>query len=548
MRALLGKYGLALVLVWVYLYSFPYFAKIQHANELPRVYLTMAIADEGTLAIDTGVKRWGVTADVSVAYGHSFSNKAPGSSFLAVPGYYALKGVNALFGRGEPSLAEITWVCRVTAAIIPNLLFLILLFRFLTWFVRRYDGPAEESGEDSGGPAPTRAWQQRDAVRLAVCGYGLGSLALVYAIQFMANQLSAVCIGTAYILSVWVLEDDRDPRLLWLAGLAAGCALLVDYQAVFAGVPLAVYLLVKLGRERRYKHLAFAVLGAVPPIVALLLYHNECFGSPLKTGYDFSQTFAHFHQKGFLGITRLRWEAFYGATFLPENGLYIFCPMLLLAFYGWYLMVRRRLYWQLFITLSTFIIYLAFISSINFWRGGWQVGPRYITAMLPFVMVPVAVALSYMSRHFALRGLAVALVATGIVIYAVSAALFPHFPERFDNPLYELVWQLLVDDRAPYNLGYALGLRGLSSLVPLFVVLSGALVWLALGPSPGLSADGGDARGGVVGALRRRLAHWRSALIGALGAVGILASYSLFDGAGREAVRAYRFVIRVFPT
>lgn len=518
MRAFLRRYGLGLAFVWLYLYSFPYFPEIRSANELPRVYLTMAMVEQGSFAIDAGVARWGRTADVSRAHGHYYSNKAPGSSMLAIPGYLALRGVNALFGRGEPTLGEMFWVSRVTTGVIPTLLFLCLLARFLARFSRR----------DKFG---------RDGMRMALVGYGLGSMALLYSVLFIAHQLSAVCIGIAYILSVWVVEDRRDPRLLWLVGLAAGCAPLVDYQAAFAGVPLAVYLVVHLVRAQRYKHLAFAVLGSLPPIALLLSYHQACFQSPFKTGYDYSQTFAHFHQKGFLGITEFRWEAFYGSTFEPDNGLFLFCPMLLLAFVGWYLMFRRRQYWHAGITLSVFVIYLAFISSINFWRGGWQVGPRYVTVMLPFLMVPITVALTAMSQDWRSRAVALALVMVGVVVYALSAAIFPHFPEKFGNPLFEVTFRLIRDGHVGYNLGYLCGLRGVASLIPMFAVLGAVLVWMARGPNSGDDLGIGD-----------RLRHYRAAFYGLIGAELLLALYSSFDGGGRAAERAYRWITTVFPT
>lgn len=543
MRALFGKYGLALAIVWVYVYSFPYFAKIRHANELPRVYLTKAIVDEGTLTIDSGVKRWGKTVDVSRAYGRYFSNKAPGSSFLAAPGYLALKAFNGLLGRGEPTLVEMVWVCRITSGVIPTLLFLMLMVRFLTRMSRAYEESESESEPDAEITGSGTCVLRNDAARMALCGYALGSLALIYSIQFMAHQLSAICIGTAYILSVWVIEDGRDPRLMWLAGLAAGCAPLVDYQAAFAGVPLAVYLLVKLGGARRFKHLAFAVLGAIPPIFALLAYHNKCFHSPFKTGYDFSQTFAHFHQKGFLGITELRWEAFYGSTFEPDNGLFLLCPMLLLAFVGWYFMARRRMYWHLGITASVFVIYLAFISSINFWRGGWQVGPRYVTAMLPFVMVPVTVALTVMVKDWRWRGVALGMIVSGIVIYTLTGAVFPHFPEKFANPIYEVTLRLIGDGYAPYNLGYAVGLRGALSLVPLVLILAALLAWLALGPRARVPEAGGDDPARAVVWHR-----WRSVALGVAVAGALLALYSLFDDGGRPAARAYKYLTTLFPS
>ena len=92
---------------------------------LPRVYLVMALADGG-VAIDEGVARWGSTVDVSPSRGHQYSNKAPGSSTLAVPAYVALRGATHLLAGREPTLGEMVWACRLWTGAIPTLLFLWL--------------------------------------------------------------------------------------------------------------------------------------------------------------------------------------------------------------------------------------------------------------------------------------------------------------------------------------------------------------------------------------------------------------------------------------
>lgn len=502
-----------MAIAWLYLYSFPYFPEIHSANELPRVYLTWAMVEEGTFAIDTPAQRWGATADVSPAHGRLYSNKAPGSSMLAVPAYLALSGVTRALGRA-PTLAEMMWTCRVFTGVVPTLLFLVLLGRFL----RRFTGDAPGRADDAPG---------EDGRRLALAGYALGTMAMSYSVLFIAHQLSAVCIATAYVLIVQVVEDGRDPRWLLAAGAAAGAAPLVDYQAAFAGVPLAVYLCWKLlaAPPRRLVPVLYAIAGAIVPIALLLFYHWKAFGSPLKTGYDFSQTFAHFHQQGFLGMTELRWAAFVGSTVAPDNGLFFFSPMLLLAIPGWFVMARRGQRAHVAITLSVAVIYLLFISSINFWRGGWQMGPRYVTAMLPFLMVPVAAALGAASQRWPARGAAVALVIVGVVIYGLSCALFPHFPEKFANPLYELVLRLLGDGLAPYSLGWLLGLRGALALAPYLVVLAGVIAYVAC-PTR---------------------ASWKSALLGVAGAAVILIAYGAAPRGGQAAERAYAWVKTTFP-
>ena len=534
-----------LAIAGLYLYSFPYFPGLQSANELPRVYLTQAMVEEGRFAIDSGVSRWGSTADVSRAHGQYYSNKAPGSSMLAIPPYMVLRAVKRAQGS-EPTLAEMMWVSRISTGVVPTLLFLVLLAAFLARFT-----------------------DSRDARRIAVVGYALGSMAMVYSVLFIAHQLSAVCIGTAYILGVRVVEDRRDSRLMLAAGFAAGCAPLVDYQAAFAGVPLAIYLIWSLvirppsgrpgraigrpppprkvdlrrgrgdrlgghlsGRRpggdlarRRPGALALAVLGSIPPVVLLLWYHQQAFGSPFATGYDYSQTFAHFHQKGFLGITELRWEAFHSSTVGSNNGLFTFCPLLILAIPGWILMARRRLHAQLALTASVVVIYLLFLSSINFWRGGWQIGPRYITAMLPFMMVPVTVAVDAACRRSATRALVLALMVVGIAVYTLTSAMFPYFPEKFSNPLYEVTLGLIADGHAPWNLGWIFGLRGTASLIPLLAILAAVLGFTAV----------------------PRRALWRSGLLGLAGGVAIVGLYRFMPDGGPAAANAYQWITSIMP-
>jgi hypothetical protein len=136
----------------------------------------------------------------------------------------------------------------VWTGVIPTVLFLALLARFLARFA-----PAE---------APRR---------LTLVAYGLGSMAMVYSVLFIAHQLSAVCIGAAWILAVGVVDDGGATAGCSGAGLAGRRAPLVDYQAAFAGVPVAIYIAVRLWQTRRgWAPVAWAVAGAIGPIAILL--------------------------------------------------------------------------------------------------------------------------------------------------------------------------------------------------------------------------------------------------------------------------------------
>jgi hypothetical protein len=369
-KAGIARHGWLAAIAVAYLYVVPYFPRIHSANELPRAYLVQAIVDDHTFAIDGGVARWGATADVSPSGGHQYSNKAPGSSWLAVPAYAAVRALG-----GAPSLGETIWLCRVVAGIAPMIAFLWLVWGFLARFA----------------PDP--------GVRtLVVIAYAFGSLAMTYSILFYSHQLGAICIASAWILALDVADGRRAGAAMIAAGVLAGAAPLVDYQAVFAAVPVAIHVLVKLPRGHRVRAVALATAGAAPPIAGLLAYHAACFGSPWRTGYAASTTFAIYHQQGLLGITALRGEAFWGSLFRPDNGLVFLSPWWLLAVPGGVALWRAGERAIVIVAVAIAVIYVAFISSINFWRGGWEVGPRYIAAMLPFLLPLVAAAVQAWAR------------------------------------------------------------------------------------------------------------------------------------------------------
>src|SRR5262249_39053941 len=196
--------------------------------------------------------------------------------------------------------ATTLWLCRVWTGAVPTLLFLWLLWRFLARWAPR---------------AETR--------RLVIVAYGLGSLAMTYSVLFIAHQLSAVCIATAWIVAVWVIEDGLDLRWMVAAGAGGGGAVAGGHPGgvrggAGPGDPVARGW---RDRGRLAREVALALAGAALPIGFLLYYHWACFGSPLRTGYDASEAFHELHKQGFLGWSTFKWRAFVGSTVAPDNGL-----------------------------------------------------------------------------------------------------------------------------------------------------------------------------------------------------------------------------------
>ena len=496
LRQRFARHGWLLAIALAYLYVFPYFPRIQSANELPRVYLVRAIVDDHSFSIDHGVQRWGSTADVSPWKGHAYSNKAPGSSLLAVPFYALWK-----WTIGDPDLATTLWICRVFAGIVPALLFLALLSRFLARFQ----------------PEP-------EVRRLVLVAYALGSMAMTYALLYYSHQLSAVCAGSAWIFTIDVVERRRGERALLAVGALAGSAVLVDYQAAFALVPVAIYL-VERSLDGTWKpiarRLALGAAGAAPPIAFLLAYHAACFGSPWRTGYATSQTFAEYHHQGFLGLTRPHLDALWGSLLAPDNGLVTLAPWLLLAIPGGIALWRRGQRAHVATATAVAVVMILFVSSLTFWRGGWGVGPRYITVMLPFLLPLCAAGLGELRKKSLSLGAVAGTIVFAIVVYAGSAATFPYWPDSLALPLYEVTFRLLGDGIAAPNLANVWGMFGLVSLVPYLAVVLGVTGWAIV-----------------------RLAGWRGLAAAVVVAAALLAALGLVPHGDAHADRAYVQAIR----
>jgi hypothetical protein len=71
-----------------------------------------------------------------------------------------------------------------------------------------------------------------------------------------------------------------------------------------------------------------------------------------------------------------------------------------------------------------------------------------------------------------------------VLLNVVSGALYPHYPEAFDNPVFDLAFPLIGQGYAPYGLGWLLHLPGSWALAPVAAVVLAALALVAAGDDP----------------------------------------------------------------
>lgn len=425
---------LAGAVVSLYVLAFPYHPGLRSPNELCRLWQTRALVEYGTLEVNPALRDFGPVGDLAVKDGRYYPSKAPLLSFGAVPVYAALKVIGGGHRYAVPELALVYWA-RFFLTVLPTLGMLVLVRRFLGAYV-----------------APAVA----DAVTAT---YALGTLAFSYSLLFMSHQSTAVLLFACFYLLWRVARGEKRQRWYLVAGLAAGAAVAAEYTAALGVVGLVAYgavswalkkdldrraRLVRIGRA-----LGLATLGALPPVLLLMAYHQACFGHPLETGYVNLNDpgYQGWHLGGFLGIRTPDPRAFALSFFSPLRGLFTLSPFLALGVPGLVWLYRssredaerRALFW---LTTALLVGYAYFTSSFSYESWGWTTGPRHMTGLVPFLLLPAAVAAE---RHPAVAG---GLAAASVVVTG-AVTLVNYVPDSVSNAFYGLALPLFVDGSLP---------------------------------------------------------------------------------------------------
>lgn len=419
----------------IYVLSFPYHPGLRSPNELCRLWQTYALVDDGSLAINQALRDHGRVGDLSVMRTPEgpryYPSKAPLLSFAAVPIYAALQ---ALAGGGRFAVGELLLVfwSRFFLTVLPTLLMLLLLWRFL------------------------RAHLSEAVSDALVVTYALGSLAFSYSLLFMSHQTTAVLLFLAFYCLWRTAQREWRAWGYVAAGALAGAAVAAEYTSGLCFLALALYaaLASAAGEERGRlgragKALGLAALGALPFAVALGLYHRACFGGFFETGYRHLNDAAYqpWHLGGFLGIRTPDPRAFLLSFFSPLRGLFALSPFLLLALPGLWRLERRggrfSQEWALWVFTAALLLgYAYFTSSFSYASWGWTTGPRHMTGLVPFLLLPVGLMLEKVGTGPGwAKGLFAGLCVASILITGALTGV-NYIPDDVSSPLFGLALPL----------------------------------------------------------------------------------------------------------
>jgi hypothetical protein len=407
--------------------SFPWFARLMNANERPRLLQAIAVVDHGTWAIDEPAARIDPGIDLARAPGGAlYPNKPPGATVPAVLAYAGLSAWGQVTGE-PPTLRALTWGARLLGAWLPTMLLCAYAWRR---FARDH------------GATETRA-----SIALLVLATPLAA----YAHVLFGHSLAAllVFVGVTEIGDAFS-ADTPSLRRAFVGGLVAASAVVVEYGVVFVALPLGAYVLART-RVVGVRSLFAALLGCVPPLAALALYHDAAFGSPWATGYHHSvhDPFAEIHARGLLGLAWPQLDDVAEDLVSPWGGLLYWAPIAALVTVVGLARARMRGSIEM-LHLAVFLVMLAITLGLR-QEGGWRVGPRYLVAALP-CLIPIG---AVVVRELAARPLAWiatwTLVVFSALANALAANLFPHLMP-LGNPLADLLVPLLVAGREPWSI------------------------------------------------------------------------------------------------
>jgi len=476
---------LALLVFLVLLFCYGYFPpRWAEWNQNSRMDLTLALVEQGTIRIDDYYEN---TGDYAVYGGHIYTDKAPGTSFLGVPTYFLFKlladtppvraGLQRLSNsaalastlrEGGTGLLEqkvyfaaAVYVATFVTVSIPSALLGAVLYLFLARML----------------PSPA-------ARLILVLAYGLATIVFPYSTVYYGHQIAAALLFVAFYTLYRLRQREINRHWLWGVGGLLGLAVLIEFPAL---IPLAILSLYAFWFLERKWEIVKIGLGGLPFALLLGWYNAAAFGSPFASSYRYLGRFSEISNTGFLGFGRPSLEALWGVTFSPYRGLFFLSPFLLLVIPGfWYLLRDRRWRAEGLLWLSLILAQLAVISGWYDWRGGFAIGPRNLLNILPFFVPPIAACLLAWRAKPLWRALAWGLMAVSLGLVWIASVSGQDFaPLVIANPLADFYWPKFRAGDITRNLGMVAGLSSWFSLLPVIVILGGAL-WIAQKNRPAL--------------------------------------------------------------
>ena len=344
-------------------------------NATSHYALVESLAD-GTPVIDRNLNQSG---DVAWTDGHFFAAKSPGLAFVSLPFYLVFREAGWLPPKtdadgGPPGarFVERRALWQVNLVVIAALLALMLLVRLAVEHVVQGFGTVT-------------------AVVLVI-----GTMLLPFAASYFSHVVSATLGFGAFV--TLLLARTRPSRLLPVAaGALAGLAVFTEVPLAIVAVILGVYAAVERPRlERGLAYGAGLLIGLLP----LGLYNVWAVGTPFSTVYSHAverlgasgHDLVGANDQGFFGLGAPDPLAVPRLLF-SSRGLISLTPVAAAAILALPALARRGHRREAILIAALVIGYLTYNAAYYLPFGGSTPGPRFLIPFVPFLALPLAVAL-----------------------------------------------------------------------------------------------------------------------------------------------------------
>ncbi len=399
-------------------------------NNATRLFAAIAIAETGDASIDGFAD---MTIDKARFDGRFYSDKAPGMTLMAVPFVAAVNAVTGIesnqvqrvFG-GAGVDRYLTLRQRVVTTLVVAVLTALAAVALL-------DLVGGITGSRGGG-------------LFAALAYGLGTPVWGWSTTLFGHAPVAALL----VIGAWAVWRGTQPdtarrgRFVLVAGLALGWALVVEYGALLTALPIGLWALWRTrgwaiaDKLRLYAIAVAAELGALLP---LLGYNLLAFGTPFRLGYSGVIGFEGM-QQGLFGLTYPKPHVLYEILFGSRRGMLWVAPVLLLAPFGVWTLLRRPSTRDVAVmALAVAVTALLYNAAYVYWDGGNSTGPRHAVPALGFLAIGIGALWASADRWE--RALAAPLLAASIAINLVIAATEIMAPSDIKNPLRDHLWSRL---------------------------------------------------------------------------------------------------------
>ena len=231
----------------------------------------------------------------------------------------------------------------------------------------------------------------------ATAFFAAGSLFWPYTGTYFSEPLAILFVLLSFhwlagLVAAGDMAAPPSPRRAGLAGLGLGLGVATHLTAaLFIPFFVAIPWLQLFRRDRSGAlRTVFVYLGGVAVVLALLgAYNLSRFGNPFETGRTAVPGAADVF--GY-GVLTAPWPGIYGLLIGAGKGLFLFSPAVVLGLICWPALHRRFpvLSWTLG---GAAVARWLFIAARSDWHGGFCLGPRYLLMIVPFLLLPIGMAI-----------------------------------------------------------------------------------------------------------------------------------------------------------